>query len=369
VIVKKDDIMMSKNLFIEDFSIENFRAFKSFHASGFGQVNLITGKNNAGKTTFLEALFLNLGPANPTLWININGRRGLERISPKQTTAPYLFYRTDTRKPIIFKVRPKYHSPYQLCIELREPTLDEISSLPRDLDGVFSLPTSIVAKGESAVVELTYSPEKGQPIATKSIISVKGIFPVGERVDIFPDSVFVSSSDVSSVMEDAKRYDLLNKTNQVQEFEELLQIVEHDLKRTSLGIENDVTMVHGDVGYGLVPITLLGSGCKRLSSVFLSLTYARQGVVLIDEIENSFHHSIIGKVWLAIARFSKKNGTQIFATTHSDECIRAAFEAFTEVADVDFRAHRLEREGERIESFTFERNQLKAALETGWDIR
>ena len=43
---------------IKNITIENFRCFQKTHISNISQVNLITGRNNSGKTAFLEALYL-----------------------------------------------------------------------------------------------------------------------------------------------------------------------------------------------------------------------------------------------------------------------------------------------------------------------
>ena len=44
--------------FIKDIEIKNYKLFKNFKAGGFGRVNLIGGKNNVGKTAFMEACYL-----------------------------------------------------------------------------------------------------------------------------------------------------------------------------------------------------------------------------------------------------------------------------------------------------------------------
>ncbi len=54
---------MSKH-FIREIEIKNYKLFKDFKASGFGRVNLIGGKNNIGKTTFLETLYTNVYSKN-----------------------------------------------------------------------------------------------------------------------------------------------------------------------------------------------------------------------------------------------------------------------------------------------------------------
>jgi AAA15 family ATPase/GTPase len=47
-------------IMIENVSIENFRCFDKTEIKGFSRINLITGKNNSGKTCLLEALYFYL---------------------------------------------------------------------------------------------------------------------------------------------------------------------------------------------------------------------------------------------------------------------------------------------------------------------
>jgi len=47
-----------KNHFIKNIAIENFKCFQNLQIEGMGRVNLVGGKNNVGKTAFLEAVEL-----------------------------------------------------------------------------------------------------------------------------------------------------------------------------------------------------------------------------------------------------------------------------------------------------------------------
>src|SRR2546421_215551 len=49
---------------IYSFHIKNYRGFKDFTIEPLERVNLITGSNNVGKTSLLEALYLNLAPGS-----------------------------------------------------------------------------------------------------------------------------------------------------------------------------------------------------------------------------------------------------------------------------------------------------------------
>jgi predicted ATP-dependent endonuclease of OLD family len=46
--------------FLTDIEIKQFKCFTDFKADGFKRVNLIGGKNNIGKTAFMEACYINV---------------------------------------------------------------------------------------------------------------------------------------------------------------------------------------------------------------------------------------------------------------------------------------------------------------------
>ncbi|NTW19991.1 MAG: AAA family ATPase, partial [Nostocales cyanobacterium W4_Combined_metabat2_030] len=60
---------------IKNIRIQNFRYFEVLKISGFDKINLISGKNNIGKTALLEALFLNSTPRPDTIFLLRQVRR------------------------------------------------------------------------------------------------------------------------------------------------------------------------------------------------------------------------------------------------------------------------------------------------------
>ena len=201
------------------------------------------------------------------------------------------------------------------------------------------------------------------------MFSKDSIYYEGENLDVIPTSIYLSSESLGDLETDAKRYDELNKKGLVHKFEEALKPILPNLKRTSLGIENDIPMVFADVGFGLVPISLLGSGSKRLVAILLAFIQAKDAIVLIDEVEYGFHHSLLRSVWESIRKFSNLNHVQVFATTHSNECIRAASDIFTKKPDFNFKLHRMSQEEKSSVIKSFSINQLDIALQSELDVR
>jgi len=129
-------------------------------------------------------------------------------------------------------------------------------------------------------------------------------------------------------------------------------------------------VIHGDIGAGrLIPLPLLGEGVARLASLILAIANAENGVVLVDEIENGVHYSIMGRVWEAIKEAVRRFNVQLFATTHSRECIEAAHAAFSKDEKYDFRFHRLERVRDSIKVKSYDQEALSAAIQVGLEVR
>ena len=80
-----------------------------------------------------------------------------------------------------------------------------------------------------------------------------------------------------------------------------------------------------------LPIRSLGDGMQRLLGIALALVNARDGLLLIDEIENGLHYLTQPDLWRLIFQLARDLNVQVFATTHSWDCI----EAFQEAAQED----------------------------------
>ena len=103
-----------------------------------------------------------------------------------------------------------------------------------------------------------------------------------------------------------------------------------------------------------------------MSLAFLS---AQDGVLLVDEIENGLHYGALVDVWKSLDWLSREFNVQVFATTHSYECIRAANAAFSEAESDDLHFHRLNRKGEQAIAVTYTKPMLDTNIEYFWELR
>ena len=67
----------------------------------------------------------------------------------------------------------------------------------------------------------------------------------------------------------------------------------------------------------------MGEGTNRLFGIALALVNAKDGLLLIDEIENALYHFVLPDVWRHIFKLANLLNVQIFATSHSWDCLEA----------------------------------------------
>ena len=83
-------------------------------------------------------------------------------------------------------------------------------------------------------------------------------------------------------------------------------------------------MVYVDIGLTqLIPLGLFGDGIRRLLSIILSISNSKNGIVLIDELENGLHHSALDQTWKYIVELANNYNVQLFITTHNIETLKA----------------------------------------------
>ena len=149
-----------------------------------------------------------------------------------------------------------------------------------------------------------------------------------------------------------------------------LRILEPRLQRLALAPLAGESVIHGDIGLPkLVPMPFMGEGVRRVLSIVLAIANAPGGVVLIDEVENGLHYSVMKDVWKAIAVAARQMDAQVFASTHSWECIQAAHHAFQESKPYELRYFRLDRVGDQITLKYLDEQSLTRIESTDLEIR
>ena len=137
-----------------------------------------------------------------------------------------------------------------------------------------------------------------------------------------------------------------------------------------------------------VPLRSLGDGVVRMFEIALALEFAGthveeeengaqgkgrkpHGFLLLDEVENGVHHTLHKTVWEFIFHMAKLHDIQVFATTHSLDCLRGFGEAVSEDGTRDGLVVRLEKvEGEeRTGAVVIDQEDLPIVIRDSIEVR
>ena len=345
--------------------IRNFRAFRGLEVDDLAPVNLFTGCNNAGKTSLLEALFLLSGGGNPELATNVNVVRGLvgNGANPMAVLWNELFTNLDAGKTI--EIAACHQSLGKLTLEVKSGIPNAVETIAPAHGNDIPVPdaTTNLPKERG----LSFSFRRGSERSQGHIrLKGPGIEVSRPAADVpFPAAILVARS--GDVHEDAVRLGKLRRQKRGDLLLNALRIVEPKLRSVEDNSASGWPMIWGDVGLSeLVPLPVMGEGMTRIARIVLAVSATPNGVVLIDEIENGLHHSVLTDVWQVVERAASQFGTQVFATTHSLECVQAAHRALSHEV---FRLHRLEVDGEENRCVTYGAEEMLGTIDHDLEVR
>ncbi len=349
------------------FSIKNFRCFDDLTLDGLGRINLIGGKNNIGKSALLEALWVHNGPTDRERILRLDLARGLPAAD---YDVENLFYGFDSGSTIELCARGSWgDEPRRLTVYAEENHWFDVPG-----DESLDIPFAISQKR----IVLDYSNEAGVKAQTKvwpeSRSENSGSLKAGytrdwpETLIPTPLGAFITANgEVRGAT--VKRYSRLEIDGRQDGVLQILQVVEPALQRLTILATGEKPRIYADVGTKpLIPVELMGAGMSRTLSLSLAIASAPGGIVLVDEIENGLHYTVLEKVWQAIAAFARRYDVQIFATTHSHHCIQSACRAFEGDEDELLQLYSLGYRKGKISAARYDRERLEFAFEVGLGV-
>jgi ABC-type cobalamin/Fe3+-siderophores transport system ATPase subunit len=383
---------MTTPLILESLEVRGFRAFNHLLIERLGRVNLIVGKNNVGKTSLLEALLLHIFQgSSEIIWkilevhderkrpllsaagiseerhhaLTDTSRRNYKLARYQAPALRYLFYgRRDIREEIEPLVIGPIHDPERwLSVEVGywSPSGKQLWRVPfeeRDnVDDKFLALSVRTGKQKEAVYRLDNSASllQGKP-------------PLSNCV--FVDAYGLDNDDVWEY------WDAIALTNLEDDVVRALRIIAGDVERVNMvgsqqsGETLERIPVVKVVGIDdPLPLRSLGEGMNRMFGIVLALVNAKDGVLLVDEVESGLHYSVQPDVWRLIFETAHRLNVQVFATTHSSDCIRAFQQAADESKEEDGILIRLENRKGKIVATEFDERRLGIATREEIEVR
>ena len=274
---------------IDWVKIQNFKCFDELELQGLTRVNLVGGKNNVGKTALLEAIELVVSASNDSgsnTAFNALARRLRDRHDAEDDIANSLLKESD--------------APLEISTE---GVTFSMSWEPAHMR------YNVNSKYFSTSVEQKYLESR----ASEEDWNEANI-------------IFVSTNKVPN-----KKLMRFYKTVLENDYEGKLN---DNLRDFDERIES-LKLIPGDKGNvfkiktrGLVKPILLnafGEGMGRFITLLCAIWAAKDGYLFIDEIENGIHFRKHELLWGLLFKASNDANCQIFATTHSKECMEAFY--------------------------------------------
>ena len=353
-------------MMIKKLTLKNFRCFDDFTLEGIRPITLIAGTNNVGKSTLLESIYLFMDRNSSDVFLKLNGFRGIREIplSPQMLWEP-LFRDMDSDKSISICINSDEEK--QTAVFNRDNSFT-ISSIP---EAILSHKTqSSIQLVNSYPLRLEYT-DKTRSDISHFVITEAGITLSGRKPVTTPHGFFYSSSTTITPSKVAELFGKVDLVGSKPRCIEILRLLDNRIKDLSVIVTGGIAVIFADLGLiSKLPVAMLGDGMNKLMSIALLMLANPGAVILLDEIENGFHYSFFQKLWDIIGKLVTDTGCQLFATTHSYECINGAIAlSINKDAPNLFRFVRLDNSDETIIPHVFENDSFEYAVENEWEIR
>lgn len=359
------------------FKVENFKKFESLEVNDIGQFNLIVGDNNVGKTCLLEALLVDEDGQQllDNFWLSLK-KRGLvfqiEEVTKKVgnvSTTETIYPKENYFKNNIIGNFDQYMS---FCINskiysLSLTTLEDINSYEIMNGGVgfnfSSLNDKIsISDLQKQLINIFYN---------DSDFNIYWIYNQNESIQNFP---LISFNDTPLEIESRSIYENLKTKREKQILIDILKVVNTKIVDVELREKfedlKSVFLISFEDKDEFVPLNFLGDGFKRIFYIALKALSLKGKRILIDEIEIGIHYSKMKDFWVNIFNVCKELDIQLFATTHSQECIEAYIEASNEVGEKNIRLIRLqENKDKSIKAICYKEEYIEYMVESNTEER
>lgn len=295
---------------LKSINIRHFRGIRHAEIDGLERINVFLGNNNCGKSSVLEAVLILMGANNPALPLETNVNRNYSNVGGGDFE--YFFHNCDTTKPIGISSRIDDGMSLQCSIAFDRTMLEAIHASEVNEQSLSSLQNYVLKQSykygtNTYESSLAYSMKDSklsfQPPAEHAACKVA--FYMAPRYN-FNDYI--------------RRFDQIVADKEKSNVVDALSAIEPRIK--DIAVVGDKVMV--DVGLDrMIPINLMGDGTRKLFTVVTALYNAKNGILIIDEIDNGLYFKSMEALWISVLFMARKYDIQVFLSTHSVDSLNA----------------------------------------------
>lgn len=357
---------------LQSLTLNGFRCFKSFQLTQLGRVNLIVGENNSGKTSVLEAINLLANDSKFDALKMLMLNRGEVLVDNDfshdgELDICHLFTGHQLDVGSQFNLISCDGENYQfLKVEIEEnsPQTPQETQPQRMFDIYWSSP-------KEQNYKICLSPHNGLTLASMPIS--QNYFSKNSRNSQFIKTSLLTSREMMTL------FDKVVLTPEETLLTEALRTIEPSLERIASVTSEKLISESGLSRQGFVvrlsnleqriPLGSLGDGMWRMLGLTLAIANAKDGILLVDEIDAGLHFSTMSDMWRLIWDAAKRLNVQVFATTHNSDCWQslAAIANSEHPSSEGITIQRIEKD--KPQSVLFTERQVAIAVERGIEVR
>ena len=366
---------------LESLCIKNYRNLKEFRIGSVNQINLITGKNNTGKTSLLEAIAIYAGRGDFQLLFQLLDNRGENFTQNRSTNDRTVLLRslsamfsgrgtdftdemtlfigdtTKSDKYISFRF-VKYFEEVQRNEQGVTFRNRQIFNDEADNDNDYQIGLHISSGEQQELIPVD-----------RDRLYYRSRFEGFSGNDRFQ---FIRTATIDRDT-NGRLFDTIALSEKEKFVIEALKIIEPTTERIAfieVNPKERIAVIKLSNASEIIPLRSMGDGLNRVFSIILALVNADNGFLLLDEFENGIHHTVQEKLWKIIFNLSKSLNVQVFATTHSDDSI-SAFQRVLNSSDNSSRGKliRLDNVNGNIKPAEYSPQELKIANDQDIETR
>jgi len=371
----------------DSLHIQNFRALEDLELRDLGSVNLLVGRNNIGKTTVLEAIKMRCAGTG-AIWeveklLNSRQEIGSEPSEEGESRQPWslerLFYceangtvQAQSRR---LSIGPIGAPESTLRLELgwirmvRDETGEMTRQVVKDITG-FENDQDIF---EAIIINFGDMPRRIH--SPGKMLRLGRLRPGLVDSEIGTVNCHYLPARGFTGNEAGDLWDKIVLTDLEFDVLSALKIIEPAIERISLiqsgasaRRENRMALVLKSGSHNPEPLMSLGDGMNRIFEMALGLASSKAGILLVDEVENGIHYSVQQELWSLIFEMASRLRSQVFATTHSWDCIEAFQNAASDHPDAGVLI-RLDEHDNKILATIFNEQQLEILTKESIEVR
>lgn len=382
---------------LDSLEIRNFRNLKELRITSLGRVNLFIGKNNTGKSTILEALAIYASKGEFKTIFELLEERGeylpAEAIRRSEAGKNITDYNIQALSSLFTDRVISYDKEHGISISQIDPYIPQVENSEQYVMMLRFVPfrTEVVDDGQGGRIrrrnfmlqddalqeaqhdnlDTGFMRMGGGTFSTIPMDKIATDIPIFTITGSKDNFQFIKTNTIDRNI-NSKLFDSIALTDKEQYVVDALKIIEPTTERIAFvgnTSQERVAVIKLANNPRILPLRSMGDGMNRILTIILAMVNADNGFLLIDEFENGLHYTTQEQLWKVIFSLAKQLNIQVFATTHSEDCIRGFEAVLNSSGQGDGKLIRLHNDNGMIKEVEFNAEELKIATNRNIEIR